>query len=69
MLARGELMTALAAIGPVINNLVDRPRRQQRAALALMPGLAAVTAPRTNPSRAWAAFPADQHSAAETSSS
>jgi hypothetical protein len=40
VLALRELVTAGPAIGPVIDDHIDRPRRQQRAALALMPGLA-----------------------------
>ena len=46
VLARVKLVAAIAAIGPVINDHIDRPRRQQRAALALMPGLATLTATR-----------------------
>jgi hypothetical protein len=45
-LVLGEHVTAVAAIRPMIDDLVDRPRRQQRAALALMPRLAALPAPR-----------------------
>ena len=41
-----ELVAAVAAIRPMINDLVDRPRRQQRPPLALMPRLAALTATR-----------------------
>jgi hypothetical protein len=46
VLAFSELVTAVTAIGPMINNPIDRPRRQQRATLALMPRLATLTAPR-----------------------
>jgi hypothetical protein len=46
VLVLSELVTAVAAIRPVIDDRIDRPRRQQRAALALMPGLATLTATR-----------------------
>ena len=46
VLARVKLVAAIAAIGPMINDHIDRPRRQQRAALALMPRLATLTATR-----------------------
>jgi hypothetical protein len=46
VLALSELVTAVTTIRPVIDDLIDRPRRQQRAALALMPRLAALTATR-----------------------
>ena len=39
-----ELTTAATAPGPVIDELIDRPRRQQRPALALMPGLSTLPA-------------------------
>jgi hypothetical protein len=46
MFTLGELVPAVATIRPVINHLIDRPRRQQRTAVALMPGLATLTATR-----------------------
>src|ERR1039457_651351 len=46
MLVLRELVPAVAAIRPMINDLIDRPRRQQRTALALMPRLATLTATR-----------------------
>src|SRR3954452_13036958 len=45
-LALGENVPAAALAGPVIDELIDRPRRQQRAALALMPRLGARLAAR-----------------------
>src|SRR3954471_18582227 len=45
-LALGEDVSAAALAGPVIDELIDRPRRQQRAALALMPRLGARLAAR-----------------------
>jgi hypothetical protein len=48
----GECVPAAAAIGPVLDDLIDRPRRQQPAALALMTGLGALSTRRA-PLRAW----------------
>jgi hypothetical protein len=45
-LALDEAVTALAIGRPVLDYLVDRPRRQQRTTLAQMPRLAALPAPR-----------------------
>ena len=39
-------MTALTALRPMLDDLVDRPRRQERPTLALMPRLGALSAPR-----------------------
>ena len=41
-----ELVPATTAGRPMIDDFIDRPRRQQRTALALMPGLSALLAPR-----------------------
>jgi len=41
-----EHLTAVAVIRPVIDDPIDRPRRQQRPPLALMPWLAALPATR-----------------------
>jgi hypothetical protein len=46
MLGVAEDMPAAAPDGPVHDDLIDRPRGQQRTALALMPILRAVLAPR-----------------------
>lgn len=40
-LARGKDVSAIAARGPVLDDLIDRPQRQQRPALTLVTGLAA----------------------------
>jgi hypothetical protein len=45
-LGLAELVAAATARRPVIDDLVDRPRRQQRPALALMAGLGALLATR-----------------------
>jgi len=48
-----EPMPAGAVSRPVLDDLVDRPRRQQRAALALMPWLSALLAPRRVLAAPW----------------
>src|SRR5829696_5527780 len=48
-----EPMPADAVSRPVLDDLVDRPRRQQRAALALMPWLSALLAPRRVLAAPW----------------
>ncbi len=45
-LVRGEDVTAATALGPMLDDLVDRPRRQQRPTLALMTRLGALPTPR-----------------------
>jgi hypothetical protein len=46
LLARAEDVPAAAALRPVLNDLIDRPRRQQRTPVALMATLRAAFAPR-----------------------
>ena len=44
-LALGEHVAAAAALGPMLDDLVDRPRRQQLTTVPLMPRLAALRRP------------------------
>lgn len=62
-----EHVPASAPLGPVLDDLVDHPRRQQRPALTLMPRLGAPRTGPTDPSRAVTHW-ANHRSAAATSS-
>jgi hypothetical protein len=65
-IGRPEHVPARAASRPMLHELIDRPRRQQRPNLALMSRLAALRAAPTDPCHAAAARSADQRSAAAT---
>jgi hypothetical protein len=57
MLSLSEHVTAGAALWPVLDHVIHRPRRQQRSSLALMAGLCAPWSSRGVPAAGRSAWP------------